>query len=89
VRGRHFYNGIPLVDSFVQAVSKVHDVIMGIPFYNLQAQFRPSEFGLVNDSVNLFYNFPTMVPAAAYTGAAFTSGTPAVVDLAVDLKRRR
>ena len=27
------------------------------------------------------YNLPTMVPAAAYTAAAFTNGNPVLIDL--------
>ena len=79
LRGDHFYNGTPILDNFVVAFSKVHDWMVSfrydggyyVPYGNTAAE---SAFQL--------YNIPTMVPAAAYTAAAFTtSGNPITVDI--------
>ncbi len=68
--------GLPFIDPAFELVSKVHDFIV------------PFQIPAANVAVDI-YNYATMPIAAGYTAAAFTSGTPAVVDLAVSLSKHR
>ena len=71
----------------IQAVSKVHDWVGGYLFgtYNASGRLVPFDGGGPADAAyNIFGNWGTMIPAAAYTGAAFLGAG----DLAVDLANR-
>ena len=69
----------------IQAVSKVHDWIGGSLFgtYNASGRFVPFDGGGPADAAyNIFGNWGTMIPAAAYTGAAFLGAGDLAVDIA-------
>ncbi|MCA9471927.1 MAG: hypothetical protein MRJ96_13620 [Nitrospirales bacterium] len=82
VRADHWWNGIPVVDDFIEATGQVHDWVNGklAGTYN-QGKFMPYGSGLGNDAFNLLYNFPTMIPSAAVTAGAALSGNTVTVDI--------
>ena len=88
MRGNHFYSGVPLFDSLVQATSKVHDWIVGWALGRYTAGGYYIPFGSVGAEAafNVFGNWGTMLPAAAYTAGALASGHPVVVDAARRIK---
>ena len=88
IRGGHWYNGAPVLDSFIQATSKVHDWFIGgaLRRYTADGQYIP--FGSIGAEAgfNVFGNWGTMLPAAAFTAGALASGNPVVVDAARRIK---
>ena len=68
------------------AVSKVHDVMQQAVGKYQGGYYVPYGNPIAETAFNLGYNIPTMVPAAAFTGAAFTSGTPLVVDISKEIE---
>ncbi|MCA9471925.1 MAG: hypothetical protein MRJ96_13630 [Nitrospirales bacterium] len=88
IRGNHIYNGIPVVDNFIQATSKVHDWFIGSALGRYTAQGTYIPFGTAGGEAafNVFGNFGTMLPAAAYTAGAMASGNAAAVDAARMIK---
>jgi len=85
LRAPHNWDWIPGAIDVVEAISKAHD--FGNSFTYQGGFYAHSINGWANDVFNV-YSMSTMLPAAAYTGAAFMRGTPAV-DLAVDRAKRR